>query len=64
LFGETPDVILKGFTRLLFAASEIPRVVGAHVGSFEVPLEHSYKVVPVMDLSRSEVLESGSSGVR
>jgi hypothetical protein len=24
LFGETPDVIPEGFTRLLFAASEIP----------------------------------------
>jgi hypothetical protein len=24
LFRETPDVILEGFTRLLFAASEIP----------------------------------------
>jgi hypothetical protein len=35
-----------------------------HVGSFEVPLEHSHKVIPVMDLSRWEVLEPGSSGVR
>jgi hypothetical protein len=24
LLGETPDVILEGFTRLLFAASKIP----------------------------------------
>jgi hypothetical protein len=63
LFEETPDVISEGFTRLLFAALEIPRVVGAHVGSFEVPLEHSHKVIPVVDLSRWEVLEPGSSGV-
>jgi hypothetical protein len=64
LFGEMPDVIPEGFTRLLFAASEIPRVARAHVGSFEAPLEHSHKVIPVMDLSRWEVLEPGSSGVR
>jgi hypothetical protein len=64
LFGETPDVIPEGFTQLLFAASEIPRVAGAHVGSFKVPLEHSHKVVPVVDLLRWEVLELGSSGVR
>jgi hypothetical protein len=63
LFRETLDVILKGFTWLLFAASEIPRVARAHVGSFKVPLEHSHKVVPIVDLSRWEVLEPGSSGV-
>jgi hypothetical protein len=63
LLGEMPDVILEGFTRLLLVASEIPRVAGAHVGSLEVPLEHSHKVVPVVDLLRWEVLEPGSSGV-
>jgi hypothetical protein len=64
LLGETPDVILEGFTRLLLAASEIPRVVVAYVGSLEVPLEHSHEVILVMDLSRWKVLELGSSGVR
>jgi hypothetical protein len=64
LLGETPDVIPEGFTRLLFVASEIPRVAGAHVGSLEVPLEHSHEVIPVVDLSRWEVLELGSSGVQ
>jgi hypothetical protein len=64
LLGETPDVIPEGFTRLLFAASKIPRVAGAHVGSHEVPLEHSHEVVLVVDLLRWEVLELGSSGVR
>jgi hypothetical protein len=64
LFGETTDVIPEGFTRLLFVASEIPRVAGVDVGSFKVPLEHSHKVIPVVDLSRWEVLEPGSSGVR
>jgi hypothetical protein len=63
LLGETQDVIMEGFTRLLFAASKIPRVAGAHVGSLEVPLKHSHEVILVMDLSRWEVLEPGSSGV-
>jgi hypothetical protein len=35
-----------------------------HVGSLEVPLEHSHEVVLVMDLSRWEVLEPGSSGIQ
>jgi hypothetical protein len=64
LLGETSDVVPEGFTRLLLAALEIPRVAGAHVGSLEVSLEHPYEVVPVVDLSRWEVLEPGSSGVR
>jgi hypothetical protein len=64
LLGETPDVIPEGFTWLLFAASEIPQVIGAYVGSLEVPLEHSHEVILVVDLSRWKVLEPGSSGVR
>jgi hypothetical protein len=64
LLEETPDVIPEGFTRLLLAALEISRVAGAHVGSLEVSLKHSYEVVPVVDLSRWKVLELGSSGVR
>jgi hypothetical protein len=35
-----------------------------HVGPFEVSLEHSHQVAPVVDLSRWEVLEPGSSGVQ
>jgi hypothetical protein len=35
-----------------------------HVGSLEVPLEHSHEVVLVVDLSRWKVLKPGSSGVR
>jgi hypothetical protein len=43
---------------------EVPRVAGAHVGSLEVSLEHPDEVVPFVDLSRWEILEPGSSGVR
>jgi hypothetical protein len=64
LLGEIPDVIPEGFTWLLLAASEIPRVARAYVGSLEVLLEHSHEVVPVVDLSRWKVLKPGLSGVR
>jgi hypothetical protein len=61
--GETPDVIPEGFTRLLLAASEVPRVAGTHVGPLEISLEHPHEIVPVVDLSRRKILELGSSGV-
>jgi hypothetical protein len=35
-----------------------------HVGPLEVSLEHPHEIVPVVDLSRWKILESGSSGVR
>jgi hypothetical protein len=63
LLGETPDVIPEGFTWLLLTALEVPRVARAHVGSLEVSLEHPYEVIPVVDLSRWEILEPGLSGV-
>jgi hypothetical protein len=63
LFGETLDIVAEGLARLLFTASEVPRVTGAYVGPLEVPLKHLHQVVPVVDLSRWEVLEPCSSGV-
>jgi hypothetical protein len=64
LFGGTSDIVVEGLARLLFIASEVPRVTGAYIGPLEVPLEHLHQVVPVVDLSRWEVLEPCSSGVR
>jgi hypothetical protein len=40
LFGETPDIVMEGLTRLLFTALEVPRVVGVYVGHLDVPFEH------------------------
>jgi hypothetical protein len=48
----------------LFVAPKVPRVSGAHVGPLKVPFEHPLQVVPVVDLSRWEVLEQCSSSVR
>jgi hypothetical protein len=61
--GEAPDVIPEGFTRFLLATPEVPRVAGAHVGPIKISLEHPHKIVPVVDLSRWEILEPGSGGV-
>jgi hypothetical protein len=59
-----PDIVMEGLAPLLFTTPEVLRVSGAYVGPLEVPFEHSHQVVPVMDLSRREVLEPRSSGVR
>jgi hypothetical protein len=56
LFGETPDIVMQRLVRLLFTTPEVPRVAGAHVGPLEVPLEHSHQIVPVVNLSRGEIL--------
>jgi hypothetical protein len=61
--GEAPDVIPEGFTWFLLAALEVPRVAEAHVGPLEISLKHPYEIVPVVDLSRWEILEPGSGGV-
>jgi hypothetical protein len=63
LFGETPNIVMEGLARLLFTVAEVPGVARAQVGSLEIPLEHPHQVVPVMDLSRWEVLEPCPSGV-
>jgi hypothetical protein len=64
LFGETLDIVTEGLTRLLFTTPEVLRVTRAHVGPLEVSFEHSHQVVLVVDLSRREVLEPCSYGVR
>jgi hypothetical protein len=64
LFGETPDIVTKRLIRLLFTTPKVLRVAGAHVGPLEVPLEHSHQIIPVVDLSRWEILKPCSSGVR
>jgi hypothetical protein len=64
LFGEAPDIVTEGLTQLLFITPEVLRVTRAHIGPLKVPFKHSHQVVPVMDLSRREVLEPRSSGVR
>jgi hypothetical protein len=40
LFEEMSDIVMEGLARLLFTASEVPRVIGAYIGPLEVPLEH------------------------
>jgi hypothetical protein len=52
LVGEMLDIVMEGLARLLFIAPEVPRVTRAYVGPFEVPFEHPFQVILVVDLSR------------
>jgi hypothetical protein len=64
LFGETPDIVMERLVRLLFTTLEVPTVARAHVGPLEVSLKHSHQIIPVVDLSKWEILEPCSSGVQ
>jgi hypothetical protein len=63
LLRKPPDVLPRGFPRLLAAASEIPRVPRAHVCALEVSSEGFDQVVPVGDLRRRQMLQLGSGGI-
>jgi hypothetical protein len=63
LGSSVPDVVPKGFSRLLAAASEIPGVPRAHVCALEVAGEGFDQVVPVGDLRRGQMLQLGSGSV-
>jgi hypothetical protein len=56
LLRESPDVVPERLSRLLAAASEIPRVPRAHVCALEVAGEGLDQVVPVGDLPRRQML--------
>jgi hypothetical protein len=56
LLRESPDVVPRGFSRLLAAASEIPGVPRAHVCALEVAGEGFDQVIPVGDLRRRQML--------
>jgi hypothetical protein len=64
LFGETPDIVAKGLVWLLLTPPNVPRVARAYIGPLEVPFEHPFQIALVVDLSRWEVLEPCSSGIR
>jgi hypothetical protein len=48
----------------LLALAEVPRIVGAYVGPFEVAFEYADQIGPVMDLVGWELLEPSASGIR
>jgi hypothetical protein len=63
LLRKPPDVVSQGFSCLLAATSEIPRVPKAHVCALEVSNEGFDQVIPVGDLRRRQMLQPGSGGV-
>jgi hypothetical protein len=64
LLRKSPDVVPKGFSRLLAAASEIPGVPRVHICALEVAGEGFDQVVPVEDLRKRQMLQLGSGGIR
>ena len=63
LLREASSILSEGFSRLLLAFAEVPRVAGSYVGSFEVTLEHSDQIDPIADLVGRELLEPFAGGV-
>jgi hypothetical protein len=63
LLRESPDVVPERLSRLLAAASKVPRVSRAHVRALEIAGEGLDQVVPVGDLPRRQVFQPGASGV-
>jgi hypothetical protein len=63
LLRKSPNVVPEGFSRLLAAASEIPGVPRAHICALEVASKGFDQVVPVGDLRRRQMLQSGSGSV-
>jgi hypothetical protein len=47
--GEPPNVISKGFTRLLLATLQVPWVVGSHINALEVVDEDLLEILLVVD---------------
>lgn len=63
LLGESPDVVVHGFIRLLPTAPKVLGVTGVHVCALEVVPEDPNQVVPVIDLCRRKVFDLGSGDV-
>ena len=63
LLREASSILPKSFSRLLLALAEVPRVPWPYVGPFEVTLEDSDQINPVVDLIGREFLEPSTGGV-
>jgi hypothetical protein len=49
LLGESPDVTLEGFTRLLLATLQVLGVPGTHIHALEILCEDLLEVLPTID---------------
>jgi hypothetical protein len=50
LLGDTSSVLSEGFFGFFLALAEVPRIAWENVGPFEVSLENSDEISPVVDL--------------
>jgi hypothetical protein len=63
LLREASSVLPKSLSCLLLAFAEVPRVPWPYIGPFEVTLEDSDQVNPVVNLIGWEFLEPSTGGV-
>ena len=63
LLREASSILSEGFSQLLLAFAEVPRVAGSYVGSFEVTLKHPDQIDPVVDLVGRELFEPSAGSV-
>jgi hypothetical protein len=61
--GESPDVILEGFTRLLPTTLQVRRVARLHIRALEVVGEVPLEKLPAINRVSQHVVQSGPSHV-
>jgi hypothetical protein len=61
--GETPDVIPQGFTLLLLAILQVPRVARPYVCALKVASDYLLEILPVVDRVSGQVIEPGPGRV-
>jgi hypothetical protein len=63
LLGESPDVTLEVFTRLLLATLQVLGVPGTHIHALEILCEDLLEVLPTIDRVSQQVVQLGTSRV-
>ena len=63
LLREASCILSEGFSLLLLAFAEVPRVAESYVGSFEVALKHPDQIGPIVNLVGRELLKPSAGGV-
>jgi len=63
LLREASCILSEGFSRLLLAFADVPRVAESYVGSFEVALKHPDQIGPIVNLVGRELLKPSAGGV-
>jgi hypothetical protein len=63
VLGETPNVVVQTFSRLLLAVAQFPLLAGSGVRALEVANKSLAQLCPVVDPAMGKVLEPRPRGV-